>query len=153
MGRTGKLFVIEHFGIVPDLITTAKSLGAGMPISAVTGRAEMMDAPHRGGVGGTYGGNPLACVAAIEAVHTIRQTSFLRRAEAIGPKLKQTLLGWKERFPLINTDQAVFSIGREYYCAYAGVWYVSNMVYGPFEVATSVPRELIDAIPPEKPAL
>ncbi len=102
MGRTGKLFAIEHYGIVPDLITTAKSLGAGMPISAVTGRAEIMDAPHRGGVGGTYGGNPLACVAAIEAVNTIRQPSFLRRAEAIGPMLKETLLGWKERFPLIG---------------------------------------------------
>ena len=102
MGRTGKLFAIEHFGIVPDLLTTAKSLGAGMPICAVTGRAEIMDAPHRGGVGGTYGGNPLSCAAAIEAVRTIREPSFLKRAEAIGSKLRETLLGWKDRFPLIG---------------------------------------------------
>ena len=64
-GRTGKLFACEHYGIAPDLITTGKSLGAGMPIAAVTGPAEMMDAPHPGGLGGTYSGNPLACVAAV----------------------------------------------------------------------------------------
>ncbi|MDH5421954.1 MAG: aminotransferase class III-fold pyridoxal phosphate-dependent enzyme, partial [Acidimicrobiia bacterium] len=58
MGRTGKLFAIEHSGVVPDIVTTAKSLGSGMPISAITGRAELMDAPHPGGLGGTYSGNP-----------------------------------------------------------------------------------------------
>src|SRR5690606_14919309 len=71
-GRTGRLFAVEHFGVVPDLITSAKSLAAGMPLSAVTGRAELMDGPHPGGLGGTYSGNPLACVAAIEAIETIR---------------------------------------------------------------------------------
>ena len=64
-GRTGKLFAIEHYGIAPDLIVTAKSLGAGMPVSAVTGRAEILDSAHVGGIGGTYGGSPVACVAAI----------------------------------------------------------------------------------------
>jgi 4-aminobutyrate aminotransferase/(S)-3-amino-2-methylpropionate transaminase len=102
MGRTGKLFAIEHHGIVPDLVTMAKSLGAGIPISAVTGRAEIMDAAHLGGLGGTYGGTPLACVAAIEAVDTVRQPQFLRRAEAIGAALRKTLLTWKDEFPLVG---------------------------------------------------
>ncbi len=90
-GRTGKLFAVEHYGIQPDLITTAKSLAAGMPLAAVTGRAEIMDAPHPGGLGGTYSGNPLACVAAINAIEAIRQPSFLQRAEAIGLRLRQHL--------------------------------------------------------------
>jgi len=102
MGRTGKLFAVEHHGVVPDLVTMAKSLGAGMPISAVTGRAEIMDATHLGGLGGTYGGTPLASVAAIEAVNTVRQPQFLRRAEAIGATLRKTLLAWKEEFPVVG---------------------------------------------------
>src|SRR5688572_14520230 len=77
-GRTGRLFAVEHFGIVPDLIATAKSLAAGMPLAAVTGKAEIMDGPHPGGLGGTYSGNPLACVAAIEAIEMIRQPAFLQ---------------------------------------------------------------------------
>jgi len=87
-GRTGKLFAIEHYGIVPDLITTAKSLAAGMPLAAVVGRAEMMDAPHPGGLGGTYSGNPLACVAAIEAIKMINTPEFLNRAQAVGKKIR-----------------------------------------------------------------
>jgi 4-aminobutyrate aminotransferase / (S)-3-amino-2-methylpropionate transaminase / 5-aminovalerate transaminase len=67
-GRTGKMYAIEHSGVVPDMIISAKSLGAGLPISAVTGRAEILDSPHIGGAGSTYGGNPLACVAALEAI-------------------------------------------------------------------------------------
>lgn len=102
MGRTGKLFAVEHYGIVPDLVTMAKSLGAGMPICAVTGRAEILDAAHLGGVGGTYGGNPLACVAAIEAVNIVRQPAFLKRAEAIGSVLRESLLEWKEKFSLVG---------------------------------------------------
>lgn len=91
-GRTGRLFAVEHYGIVPDLIVTAKSLAAGMPLAAVTGKAEIMDAPHPGGLGGTYSGNPLACVAAIEAIQMIRSPEFLRRAEAVGARLKRHLL-------------------------------------------------------------
>ena len=78
MGRTGRIFAIEHYGIVPDMVVSAKSLGAGMPIGAVTGRAEIMDSAHPGGVGGTYGGSPVACVAAIEAVKMIRQPGVPR---------------------------------------------------------------------------
>lgn len=87
-GRTGAVFAIEHSGVVPDLVTTAKSLAAGMPLAAVTGRAEVMDAPHPGGLGGTYSGNPLACVAAIEAIDTITDPAFLERARAVGDRLR-----------------------------------------------------------------
>jgi len=65
MGRTGKMFAIEHWDVVPDLVTVAKSLAAGMPLSAVVGRADIMDCVHPGGLGGTYGGNPLACAAGL----------------------------------------------------------------------------------------
>jgi 4-aminobutyrate aminotransferase/(S)-3-amino-2-methylpropionate transaminase len=102
IGRTGKLFAIEHTGVVPDLVTMAKSLGAGMPVSALTGRAEILDAAHLGGVGGTFGGNPVACAAAIAAVERIRQPRFLARAEAVGQILRDTMNGWKARWPLIG---------------------------------------------------
>ena len=88
-GRTGKLFAVEHYDIVPDLMTTAKSLAAGMPLAAVTGKAEIVDAPHPGGLGGTYSGNPLACVAAIEAINMIRQPEFLERADAVGRRIRR----------------------------------------------------------------
>ncbi|HVU14713.1 MAG TPA: 4-aminobutyrate--2-oxoglutarate transaminase [Phototrophicaceae bacterium] len=90
-GRTGKLFAVEHYGIVPDLIVTAKSIAAGMPLSAVTGKAEIMDAPHPGGLGGTYSGNPIACAAAIETINMIRQPEFLQRANEVGARIRQHL--------------------------------------------------------------
>ena len=88
-GRTGTLFACEQLGIVPDMITMAKALGAGMPISATTGRAEIMDAPHLGGVGGTYGGAPVACAAAIAAIGEIRKPEFLAHARAMGDVMLQ----------------------------------------------------------------
>jgi 4-aminobutyrate aminotransferase/(S)-3-amino-2-methylpropionate transaminase len=91
MGRTGRLWAIEHSGVRPDLITTAKSLAGGMPISAVIGRAEVMDAPHPGGLGGTYSGNPVACAAAIEAVKQINDPAFLARAAEVGERLRTHL--------------------------------------------------------------
>jgi 4-aminobutyrate aminotransferase/(S)-3-amino-2-methylpropionate transaminase len=101
-GRTGKLFAVEHYGVVPDLIVTAKSLAAGMPLAAVTGRADIMDGPHPGGLGGTYSGNPLACVAAIEAIKTIREPSFLERAQQVGEHLRKYLLEMQAEMPLIG---------------------------------------------------
>jgi 4-aminobutyrate aminotransferase/(S)-3-amino-2-methylpropionate transaminase len=101
-GRTGKLFAIEHYGIVPDLITMAKSMGGGMPISAVTGRAEIMDAVHVGGVGGTYGGSPVACTAALATIAQIREHAFLERARAIGDSLRKTMNQWKEDNALVG---------------------------------------------------
>jgi 4-aminobutyrate aminotransferase/(S)-3-amino-2-methylpropionate transaminase len=90
-GRTGRLFAIEHSGVVPDVVTMAKSLAAGMPLSAVTGRAEMMDAVHPGGMGGTYSGNPLACAAALEAIDTIAKPEFLERSRQVGVRLRARL--------------------------------------------------------------
>jgi 4-aminobutyrate aminotransferase/(S)-3-amino-2-methylpropionate transaminase len=101
-GRTGRLFAIEHYGIVPDVIVTAKSLGAGMPIAAVTGRAEIMDSAHLGGVGGTYSGSPVACAAAIEAVSMIRRPEFLQHARHLGDVMRRTLTEWKDQWPFVG---------------------------------------------------
>ncbi len=101
-GRTGKLFAIEHAGVAPDMITMAKSLGSGMPISAVTGRADLMDAPHVGAIGGTYGGNPLAAVAALATVRLINSPEFLARANVVGEILRGRLDTWKARFGAIG---------------------------------------------------
>jgi len=102
MGRTGRMFAVEHYGVVPDLVVTAKSLAAGMPLAAVTGRADIMDGPHPGGLGGTYSGNPLACVAAIEAINMLRQPEFLQRAEVIGERMCRQLLAMQQEIPLIG---------------------------------------------------
>lgn len=101
-GRTGKFFAVEHFDIVPDVVVSAKSIGAGMPISATTGRAEIMDAPHPGGVGGTYGGSPVACVAAIEAIKILKSESFLNRVNEVGELMRTTLESWKEKYRIIG---------------------------------------------------
>jgi 4-aminobutyrate aminotransferase/(S)-3-amino-2-methylpropionate transaminase len=91
MGRAGRYFAIEDEGIVPDLVTSAKSLGGGLPISAVTGRAELMDAVHVGGLGGTYGGNPVAAAAALAVLDTIERDDLLERSRAIGEQLMTKL--------------------------------------------------------------
>lgn len=105
-GRTGKLFAIEHTGVVPDVMTVAKSLGAGMPISAVVGKAEIMDCTHLGGVGGTYGGSPVAAVAAIEALKILSSKEFLDRATHVGALLKSKLDAWKEKFAFVGDVRA-----------------------------------------------
>jgi 4-aminobutyrate aminotransferase/(S)-3-amino-2-methylpropionate transaminase len=102
LGRTGRLFAVEHYGVVPDLIVTAKSLGAGMPIAAVTGRAEILDSAHLGGVGGTYGGSPVACAAAIAATDIIRQPEFLAHARHLGDVMRDVLTGWSRTFPAVG---------------------------------------------------
>src|SRR6478609_8840739 len=89
--RTGTMFASEQFGIVPDLIVTAKGIAGGLPLSAVTGRAEIMDAPQVGGLGGTYGGNPLACVAALAAIETYEAEDLAARARQIGDILFEKL--------------------------------------------------------------
>jgi 4-aminobutyrate aminotransferase/(S)-3-amino-2-methylpropionate transaminase len=107
MGRTGKVFACEHSGVVPDMICTAKSLGAGFPISATIGRAEIMDAPHLGGVGGTYTGNPIACVAAYEAVKIISSPEFLAKADRVGEQMRKTMDAWKKKYPLVGDSRGV----------------------------------------------
>jgi 4-aminobutyrate aminotransferase / (S)-3-amino-2-methylpropionate transaminase / 5-aminovalerate transaminase len=89
--RTGDLFACDHEGVVPDLIVTAKGIAGGLPLAAVTGRAEIMDAPHVGGLGGTYGGNPLACAAALAVIETIETENLVDRARAIGDLMIERL--------------------------------------------------------------
>ncbi|MGB2622371.1 MAG: 4-aminobutyrate--2-oxoglutarate transaminase [Candidatus Acidiferrum sp.] len=100
--RTGKWFASEHFGIEPDLITMAKSLGGGMPIAAVTGRAEIMDAPGPGSLGGTYCGHPLSCAAALAAIETIEKDGLLLRSSIVGEKFENRACGWQKKWPLIG---------------------------------------------------
>jgi 4-aminobutyrate aminotransferase / (S)-3-amino-2-methylpropionate transaminase / 5-aminovalerate transaminase len=101
-GRTGRLFAVEHYGIVPDIIVSAKSLGAGMPVGAITGRAEIMDSAHLGGIGSTYGGSPMVCVAALEALRIIRQPEFLAQANHLGDVMREVLSSWKQRYPIVG---------------------------------------------------
>ncbi|MGH2556071.1 MAG: 4-aminobutyrate--2-oxoglutarate transaminase [Actinomycetota bacterium] len=102
MGRTGRWFGIEHEGIVPDLITTAKSLAGGLPLSGVTGRADVMESVHVGGLGGTFGGNPLACAAALAVLDTIERDGLLARAERLGEIMKSRLVDMADRYDLIG---------------------------------------------------
>ncbi|RXT62536.1 4-aminobutyrate--2-oxoglutarate transaminase [Pseudomonas syringae] len=101
-GRTGKWFGFEHSGIQPDLVTVAKSLAGGMPLSGVVGRAEIMDAPLPGGLGGTYGGNALSCAAALAVIDTYEQENLLARGEQLGNQLRAGLLKLKERYSCIG---------------------------------------------------
>ena len=99
MGRTGRLFAIEHYGLVPDLTVSGKSIAGGMPLAAVTGSAEIMDAPHPGGLGGTYSGNPIACAAAMVALESLASPAFLARAQAVGERMRGHLTRLQARFP------------------------------------------------------
>ena len=101
-GRTGKMFAIEHEGIEPDLMVTAKSLGGGLPLAAVTGKAEIMDHTAPGALGGTFGGNPLACEAALAVIQAIENGGLCARAQRLGEQFRQRALAWKDRFPLIR---------------------------------------------------
>ena len=91
VGRTGPVWAIEHYGVVPDLLISGKSLGGGLPLAAVTGRAELMDAVHAGGLGGTFGGNPVSCAAAAVVLDAVASPEFLRTAEALGRTMRERL--------------------------------------------------------------
>ena len=106
-GRTGKLFAIEHTGVVPDMITVAKSMGAGMPVGAVVGRATIMDCTHLGGIGGTYGGSPVAAVAAIESLKILSDPAFLQRATHVGEVIHTTMQTWKEKYNRVGDVRGV----------------------------------------------
>jgi 4-aminobutyrate aminotransferase/(S)-3-amino-2-methylpropionate transaminase len=101
-GRTGKWFGFQHAGIQPDLVTVAKSLAGGLPLSGVVGKAEIMDAPLPGGLGGTYGGNALSCAAALAVIEAYEQEQLLARGEALGERLRQGLLSLQARYPRIG---------------------------------------------------
>ncbi|GAA3891425.1 4-aminobutyrate--2-oxoglutarate transaminase [Streptomyces sedi] len=100
--RTGQWFASEDEGLVPDLVTTAKGIAGGLPLAAVTGRAEIMDAAHVGGLGGTYGGNPVACAAALGSIETMRELDLPARARRIEEIMLPRLRAMAERFPAIG---------------------------------------------------
>jgi 4-aminobutyrate aminotransferase/(S)-3-amino-2-methylpropionate transaminase len=102
MGRTGKLFAMEHWGVEADITTTAKSLAAGMPLSAVVGKAEIMDSVHPGGIGGTYGGNPLSCKAALAVFDVIEKENLIEKGKSLGDKLITALQGLQKDFEIIG---------------------------------------------------
>lgn len=101
-GRTGKMFAMEHFGVEPDLITVAKSIAAGLPLSGVIGRAEIMDAGHSGAVGGTYIGNPIALAAALAVLDVFAEEDLVARAVTIGQTIRARMLEWQQRHPRIG---------------------------------------------------
>jgi len=101
-GRTGRLFACEHEGVEPDLLVTAKSLAAGMPLAAVIGRAELMDGPIEGGLGGTYAGNPLACAAAHAVLDLFESGDLVRRSDVIGSRIEACAAEWQQKYPLIG---------------------------------------------------
>ncbi|EST39145.1 4-aminobutyrate aminotransferase [Streptomycetaceae bacterium MP113-05] len=100
--RTGRWFACEDEGVVPDLITTAKGIAGGLPLAAVTGRAEIMDAAHAGGLGGTYGGNPVACAAALGSIHTMREMDLPAKARRIEEVMKPRLQKMAEQYGVIG---------------------------------------------------
>jgi 4-aminobutyrate aminotransferase/(S)-3-amino-2-methylpropionate transaminase len=101
-GRTGALFACERYGIEPDIIVTAKSLGGGLPLGAVTGRAEIMDAAAPGGLGGTFAGNPLSCEAALAVLDMFEQKDFSSRADELGANFQRRARAWQKSWPLIG---------------------------------------------------
>jgi 4-aminobutyrate aminotransferase/(S)-3-amino-2-methylpropionate transaminase len=101
-GRTGKMFAIEHFGVEPDLITVAKSIAAGLPLSGVLGKAAIMDAPGDNAVGGTYVGNPVAQAAAVAVLDVFEDEGLVDRASRIGQTIRGRMSGWQERYPQIG---------------------------------------------------
>jgi len=101
-GRTGQMFACEDEGIEPDLITTAKGIAGGLPLAAVTGRADVMDSIHGGGLGGTYGGSPIACAAALGAIETIKEEKLVERSAKIGQMMRSALESMQAKYPIIG---------------------------------------------------
>jgi 4-aminobutyrate aminotransferase / (S)-3-amino-2-methylpropionate transaminase / 5-aminovalerate transaminase len=106
-GRTGKFFAVEHSGVQPDLMTVAKSLAAGFPLSGVVGKADVMDAPGPGGLGGTYGGNPVACAAGLAVMDIMRDEKLPERAARIGSVVEERMQSWARDHEIIGDVRAV----------------------------------------------
>ena len=100
--RTGAMFACERYGFVPDLLVSAKSIAGGMPLAAVTGRADIMDTPGVGGLGGTFGGNPVSCAAALAAIEIMERENLSSRAEKLGDLFDSRARSWRKRWPLIG---------------------------------------------------
>jgi 4-aminobutyrate aminotransferase/(S)-3-amino-2-methylpropionate transaminase len=101
-GRTGKLFASEHYGMEPDILISAKSLGGGLPLAAITGRAEIMDAPGPGGLGGTFAGNPVSCAAALAVLDLFENENLLDRANELGRHFQRRAKEWQKRWPIVG---------------------------------------------------
>jgi 4-aminobutyrate aminotransferase-like enzyme len=101
-GRTGRMFAMEHFGVEPDLMTVAKSIAAGLPLSGVIGRAEIMDDAHAGAIGGTYIGNPVAQAAALAVLEVFEEEDLVARAELVGGRIRDRMLDWQRRWAAIG---------------------------------------------------
>ncbi|MBI3552751.1 MAG: 4-aminobutyrate--2-oxoglutarate transaminase [Elusimicrobia bacterium] len=106
-GRTGRFWAMEHEGIVPDLVTVGKSLGAGMPISGVVGKAEILDSVAAGAIGGTYGGNPMSCAAALAVFDVFKKEKLVEKAGQIGAIVKKRFDSWKDRFPVVGDSRGL----------------------------------------------
>ena len=100
--RTGAMFACERFGLVPDVLITAKSLGGGLPLAAVTGKAEIMDAAISGGLGGTFAGNPVSCAAGLAVIDAIEREDLAQRAEQLGGHFQHRARAWQQRWPIIG---------------------------------------------------
>jgi 4-aminobutyrate aminotransferase/(S)-3-amino-2-methylpropionate transaminase len=100
--RTGHMFAVEEEGVVPDMVVTAKGIAGGLPLAAVTGRAEVMDSVHASGLGGTYGGNPIACAAALGAMETMEEENLVARAKHVGEILGSSLRELAKKYPVIG---------------------------------------------------
>ena len=105
-GRTGRMFAMEHFGVEPDLVTVAKSIAAGLPLSGVLGRAEIMDGAHAGAIGGTYIGNPVAQAAALAVLDVIEDEGLVARADVVGDRIREQMHAWQGRWPASATSAA-----------------------------------------------
>ena len=109
-GRTGAMFAIEHYGVEPDLVVLAKSLASGLPLSAVLGKAEIMNAPHEGAIGGTYSGNPLCLAAANAVLDVIESENLIERAKLLGETLLPRMSAWQDRFEQIGDVRGIGSM-------------------------------------------
>ena len=134
-GRTGRMFAMEHFGVEPDLVTVAKSIAAGLPLSGVIGRAEIMDGAHAGAIGGTYIGNPVAQAAALAVLDVFEDENLVARANVVGDRIRERMLAWQERWPAIGDVRGL------------GAMLAIELVRDPVtkEPAPQLARDVIDA--------
>ena len=130
--RTGKFFAIEHFGVEPDLITVAKSIAMGLPLSGVLGKAPIMDAPQPGGVGGTYVGNPVAQAAALAVLDVIEDEGLVARSAVIGDAMRARMQGWQQRWPAVGDVRGL------------GAMLAIELVAGDREPATELASKVVD---------
>ncbi|PFM63691.1 4-aminobutyrate--2-oxoglutarate transaminase [Bacillus cereus] len=105
--RTGSLFAMDHFGVAPDLMTFSKSIAAGMPLSAITGRADLMDASGPGQLGGTFSGSPVACAAALAVLDVIEEENLVQRAIEIGERMMEVFNSWKDKYEVIGDVRGI----------------------------------------------